>query len=169
MAEKEKAEKNKDQNKILAVIAVLIVAAVILIFISFIKSQNTQVVEEENIPIETEMIADEQLTSQEWTWVNTQMNDGAQTVPSTDGAFTLTFQDDGRVTATTDCNNGNGSYELGPDNSITFGPMASTMMFCEDSSEQEYFQQLNEVGSYKIQDGQLWLMLKLDSGTMTFE
>lgn len=102
----------------------------------------------------------------------TQMSDEQTSYPSNvgnGGSFTATFQEDGRLLATTDCNNGNGSYTIGADNSLTIGPMASTMMYCEGSSEGAYFQQLNQVGSYKIENGQLWLMLKMDSGTMIFE
>lgn len=165
----EKSKKEQDKNKILAVIGVLVVAAAILLVISFTNSQNSPQ-EADNVDVtQVPEMAENELTAQKWIWVNTQMNDGAQTSPSTDGAFTLTFQDDGRVLATTDCNGGNGSYELGSDNSITFGAMATTMMFCEGSAETDFYSQLNEVGSYAIQDGQLWLMLKFDSGTMVFE
>jgi len=110
-----------------------------------------------------------ELTSKKWTWINTKMSDGAVTEPSKPSAFTATFQDDGRLVATTDCNNGNSSFETGPDNSLTIGPMATTMMFCEGSSQDAYFQQLGNIGSYKISNGQLWLMIKFDSGTMIFE
>ena len=171
MAEKSKSEENKDKNKILTVIGVLVVAAAILIVLSFSKSTGSSQTENGQSDISQTPVEEngENLTSREWTWINTQMNDDSTTTPSTKGAFTLTFQEDGRVLATTDCNSGNGSYELGPDNSITFGPMATTMMFCEGSSEPEFYQQLSNVGSYVIQDGQLWLMLKFDSGTMVFE
>ena len=170
MAEKSKTEQNKDKNKILTVIGVLVVAAAILIVLSFTNSQNnSQVSDDEMEATQSPMTMEEELVSQEWTWVNTQMSDSATTTPSTDEAFTLTFQEDGRVVVTTDCNGGNGSYELGTDSSLTFGPMASTMMFCEGSAESDFYTQLAEVGSYTIQDGQLWLMLKFDSGTMVFE
>jgi len=99
------------------------------------------------------------------------MSDGAEFAPTSgsENAFTLTFQPDMVVLATTDCNNGNGTYELGPDNALTFGPMATTMMFCEGSSETDFYQGLSNVGTYQIENGQLWLMLKMDSGTMIFE
>jgi heat shock protein HslJ len=164
----EKSKNEQDKNKILAVIGVLIVAAVILIVLSFSKSQNPVIVEDVTLT-EPPVAVDEQLTSQKWTWVNTQMNDGSESVPSTQGAFTLTFQEDGKVIATTDCNNGNGTYKLGPDNTIEFGPMASTMMYCEGSSETDFYKQIAEVGSYKLENDQLWLMIKYDSGTMIFE
>lgn len=166
----EKSKKEQDKNKILAVIGVLVVAAAILIVLSFTKSQNNSSMTDDNIGVtQVPAAGGESLTSKEWTWVNTQMNDDTTTSPSKEGAFTLTFNEDGTVRVTTDCNNGNGSYELGADNTITFGPMATTMMFCEGSSETDFYQQLSNVGSYAIQDGQLWLMLKYDSGSMVFE
>lgn len=110
-----------------------------------------------------------EITSKKWTWVNTQMNDGTNITPSTEGAFTLNFGTDLTVQAGTDCNNGNGSYSLGENNSLTFGPMATTQMFCEASNETRFYQDINNVGSYMIKDGQLVLMLKFDSGSMIFE
>jgi len=173
MAEKQKVEANKDKNKILLVIGVLVIAALIFVFVSFTKSQDKLLVNDNTNSAGTNEATQESevsLTSQKWTWTNTQMNDGAQFLPSTDGAFTLTFQDDGRVIATTDCNGGNGGYELGENNSITFGPMATTMMFCEESTETQFFQDLNNIGSYMIdENNNLVLMLKFDSGSMIFE
>ena len=173
MAEEKKAEKSKDKNKILLVIGALAIAALVLVFISFTDSQNDPLVKDNsNSTVDTEapQASEAPLTSQEWTWVNTLMNDGSQFLPSTEGAFTLTFQDDGRVIAATDCNGGNGSYELGADSSLTFGPMATTMMFCEESAETQFFQDLNNIGSYMIdENGNLVLMLKFDSGSMIFE
>lgn len=174
MAEKvntvEKKEGNKKKNNI------LIIAAVVILVLcgAYYLYTNQQIMSSSgNAPV-TKTPSDENatLTSKKWTWVNTQMSDGAITEPSNvdpKGEFTLTFQPDLRVIATTDCNNGNGSYELGSDNTIIFGPMATTMMFCEGSSQDAFFQQLSNVGSYKISNGQLWLMLKMDSGTMIFE
>jgi len=169
MAEKTKTEEKQEKNKILLVIGILAVAAAILIVISSAKSQsNPQTVDSADVT-QAPIVESNELTAQKWTWVNTQMNDGSENLPSKEGAFTLTFQEDGTVLATTDCNNGNGSYELGPDNSITIGPIATTMMFCEGSAETQFYQDLNNVGSYKIDNGQLWLMIKFDSGTMIFK
>jgi heat shock protein HslJ len=177
MAEEAKTkEKSKDEKKILTVIGILIIGAVILYFLSVSKYKSNYGSANNNSNTTTNQTVSQapadsasQLTSKKWTWINTKMNDGAVTTPSKPGAFAATFQTDGRVVANTDCNTGNGGYTLGADNSLTIGPMASTMMFCEGSNEGEYFQQLGNVGSYKIDNGQLWLMLKYDSGTMIFE
>jgi len=110
-----------------------------------------------------------ELTSKRWTWVNTKMSDGTVVTPSKEGAFTSTFETDLSLLATTDCNSGHGSYVVGTDNSMAISQMATTMMFCEGSNEQIFYRDLGNVGSYKISDGQLWLMLKKDSGTMIFQ
>lgn len=171
---KETPAKSKDQNKILAVILVLILAGAVLFFMSSTKSMTNNSTPSSNADVSQmpSVQKDSELTSKKWTWTMTQMSDEQTSYPSNvgnGGSFTATFQEDGRLLATTDCNNGNGSYTIGADNSLTIGPMASTMMYCEGSSEGAYFQQLNQVGSYKIENGQLWLMLKMDSGTMIFE
>ena len=62
---------------------------------------------------------------------------------------TADFLAENRFSAGTDCNTGNTTYELGPENKLTInGPMATTLMFCEGSNETEYFQQLEEIESY---------------------
>jgi heat shock protein HslJ len=163
----EKKEGSKKKNNVLLIAAIVILA---LCGVYYFYTNQKLMSSSGNVPV-TKAPSDENasLTSKKWTWVNTQMSDGSESLPSNEGQFTLTFQDDMRVLATTDCNNGNGSYELGPDNSLTMGPMATTMMFCEGSTETEFYQGLSNVGSYKIDNGQLWLMLKFDSGTMIFE
>lgn len=176
MAEDIKVKENKDKKKQknLLLIAAIIIIALCGIYYFYSNNQiaksSTNSNTNNNASISSSpQNSDSELTSKKWTWTKTQMSDGKEIVPSADGKFTLTFQTDMRVLATTDCNNGNGSYELGPNNSLTMGPMATTMMFCEGSSETEFYQGLANVGSYKIENGQLWLMLQKDSGTMVFE
>lgn len=167
MAEKNKVtkdKKDKDKNKILAVIGVLIIAGAVLFFLVNSKSYDSGGDAGVEVPVE-----EASLTSREWTWTNTQYNDDSTVEPSTAGAFTANFQEDGTLSVTTDCNNGTGSYEEGEGNTLIIGPMAATRKFCESSNEQDYFAQINEVESYLIQDGKLILQLPLDSGSMIFE
>ncbi|MCA9365884.1 META domain-containing protein, partial [Candidatus Kaiserbacteria bacterium] len=108
------------------------------------------------------------LDMQTWTWINTRYNNDTELVPKQEKAFTLTFDGDGSVSATTDCNKMNGSYEL-DGNQISFGPMAMTRMFCADSQEQEFAAMLNEVQSFFFNGrGELILELKFDSGSAMF-
>ena len=175
--EKTSKTQKKERKNILIIIATVSIVAVGLYMLSVSSSAknvanmvNDVVVTK--VPSPTQAVnvtTDEALTAQKWMWVNTQMSDGAEILPSAEGKFGLQFGADMSLFASTDCNNGRGTYELGPDNVMTIGPMATTMMFCEESTETQFFQGLNNVGSYKIENGQLWLMLKFDSGTMIFE
>jgi heat shock protein HslJ len=66
----------------------------------------------------------------------------------------------GSVSGSGGCNTYNGSYETGEAGSLTFGPIASTLMLCaQDVSDQEqaYFAALAKVGSYAIDGEQLTL------------
>ncbi|HRN69669.1 MAG TPA: META domain-containing protein [Candidatus Woesebacteria bacterium] len=109
------------------------------------------------------------LLSTKWIWTETVMSDDTRTEPNADRSFSLTFDEDGRMTATTDCNNGMGMYEIRGINNLVFGPIASTLMYCEGSQETAFFGQLAEVDSYLLEDGKLHLLLKMDSGTMSFD
>jgi heat shock protein HslJ len=109
------------------------------------------------------------LTMKKWTWVKTQMNNGSTTIPKKTNAFTLTFTKDGHLSVTTDCNSMGGLYtEKGK--SLTFSQMASTMMYCDGSQEQEFASTLNNIKSYLFTSkGELILEIKVDSGTMVFK
>jgi heat shock protein HslJ len=53
-----------------------------------------------------------------------------------DGAPTFTFADDGTVAIFTGCNRGSTTYVASDDGTITFAPLAMTMMACEDPGAQ---------------------------------
>jgi heat shock protein HslJ len=102
-----------------------------------------------------------------WVWVSALYNDGTKVAPRQPGQFTLTFED-GRFSASTDCNSASGSYTA-DDNMITFAQIASTKMFCQGSQETEFFRLLeNTQGYHFTSHGELILDLKFDSGTATF-
>src|SRR3989344_1155561 len=95
-------------------------------------------------------------------------NDGREVVPKKPEAFTLTFGNDGKFSATTDCNSMGGSYTAKND-TISFGEMYSTLMFCTDSQETEFSQLLGNIGGYHFTSrGELIFNLKFDSGTVVF-
>ncbi len=103
-----------------------------------------------------------------WTWVKTTYNNDTEFVPNNTDAFVLTFQDSGSFSATTDCNAMSGTYEV-VDNKITFGPIASTKMFCEGSQEQDFAAVLTEAQSFFFTSrGELIFELKFDSGSAVF-
>jgi len=115
-------------------------------------------------------IAADPLAGTSWTWEETFYNNDDVIVPVDSSDFVARFSEDGTFSSTTDCNNTFGSYTLGDDTSLTFGPMAATMMACmEETKEMAYGGMLSEVSSYMIDDsGKLVLMLKYDSGSMIF-
>ncbi len=121
---------------------------------------------------ETAVAGESALAGTSWTWVETQMNDGSVKSPATAGAFTLTFLDDGAVSATTDCNTFNGSFSEGSDGvGLTIAFLISTAMACPDGAqEQEFIADVTSINGYIItDDGQLALLLPFDSGSMIFD
>ena len=103
-----------------------------------------------------------------WRWVRASYNDGRQIVPRQSSRFTLEFADNGRFSATTDCNSMSGSYTA-TKNTISFGPIASTEMYCEGSQEADFAALLEGAQGYHFTSrGELVLELKFDSGTVTF-
>ena len=83
--------------------------------------------------------------------------------------YTLLLKPDGRAEVGFDCNKGGGHYELAG-NKLTFGPLISTRKACPaDSQDAAYMSQLGRISSFFIQDGNLFLEMPMDSGTMRFE
>ena len=105
-----------------------------------------------------------------WQWVKTQYNNDTEVTPLKADVFTLTFDTYGMATATTDCNSMNGSYEV-DGSKISFGPMASTRVYCEGSQENVFRKLLQEeVSSFLFTSkGELVFDLKFDSGTAIFK
>lgn len=165
----EKTEQKRDKNKLFAAagIAVLVIAGMYLIISSSIPKYTENTAEVNVTPAPQN--SNDSLTSQKWTWVKTQMSNDTEVLPSTPGAFRLTFNTDLSLLAATDCNNGSGSYVVAEDNSMVISPFATTRKFCEGSNESQFYLDLENVSSYSINNGQLWLMLEADSGTMIFE
>ncbi len=99
------------------------------------------------------------LSAKEWEWT------GAKKP----GLFILSFNDDTRFSAKTDCNNMGGEYKL-DGKSLTFGDMYSTLMYCEGSQESEFSALLGKVTGYKFtEDGKLVLYSEEESELMIFQ
>ncbi len=104
-----------------------------------------------------------------WVWERTERADGSVVEPK-DSSFVLSLiAEEKRVSSTTDCNSMMGSYLLGNGNELRFGALASTKMFCQDSMEGMYGEQLALVNSYHIGGDTLYLNLDRDFGTMVFK
>lgn len=109
------------------------------------------------------------LTSKTWTWVSALYNDGREIRPNKASAFTLTFEKDGKFSATTDCNRMGGTFTINQ-NEILFSDIYSTKMYCRDSEESDFANLLKNAQIYSFtQRGELVFDLKFDSGVMMFK
>ena len=108
------------------------------------------------------------LAGTSWQWIKTVYGDESVIEPADPSRYTLTFNEDGTISAQLDCNRGMGGFtQDGP--MLTVGPVASTMMACPDDSQAfEFGRDLDAVVSFVLQDGNLHLALFADSGIMTF-
>jgi heat shock protein HslJ len=119
-------------------------------------------------PAPTTAESEELLRSAIWKWEQTQMNDGTLITASDPNRYLLEFLAGGTVAIQADCNRVLGAYTLdGTNLTIQLGP--STLVACgPDSQDQAFLKGISEIGSFLFEDGKLHLVLKLDSGTMTF-
>ena len=103
-----------------------------------------------------------------WEWQTTKFNDDTIKTPDLPANYTVKFNADGTLAIKADCNMVNGTYTVeGSVLTIVLG--ASTMAMCPpESLSEEFLKQLGEVGGFLMQDGKLYLTLKLDVGSMEF-
>jgi heat shock protein HslJ len=83
--------------------------------------------------------------------------------------YTIWFGSDGRIALQADCNRGLGHYSVGTDRRLTFKPIALTRAMCPPGSLSDRF--ATDVGratSFFLRDGDLFLELPVDSGTLRF-
>jgi heat shock protein HslJ len=105
-----------------------------------------------------------------WVWEKTIMNDGTAITPDKAGAFSLTFVMGGRVSGKTDCNDFTGNFAITQEESIAFNQLASTEMFCPDSQENIFLDEIQNVDRYLFdKSGNLVFNLKFDSGSVYFK
>ena len=104
-----------------------------------------------------------------WNWISALYNDGRTIAPKRAGAFMLTFNEQAKtVSIGTDCNSGSAPYTA-TDGTISFGAIASTLMFCAESQETEFFGMVTNASAYHFTSkGELFLDLKFDSGSVIF-
>ena len=96
-------------------------------------------------------------------WQVISYNNGKQAVVSVVAGSELTadFGTDGKLTGSAGCNNYNGEYKV-DGNKITIGPLASTMMFCNDPAgvmdqESQFLAALQSAATYKLEGNRLEL------------
>lgn len=105
-------------------------------------------------------------TKWQWTGTTTPVERIAVTDPS---RYTIRLGDDGNAEIEFDCNRGSGKYSI-TEHGLSFGMFLSTRMACpEDSQDFVFMSELEKISSYFVSDGNLYLEMPYDSGTMRFE
>lgn len=102
-----------------------------------------------------------------WQWVSTQ-TPVERITASEPERYTILLSDNDRLQAQFDCNKGGGNFQIAP-GKLSFGPLLATRMACpQDSLDYRFMQDLQRVKIFFLQDGELYLELPMDSGTMRF-
>ena len=103
-----------------------------------------------------------------WKWDQTIYNNDTKTAPAEPDQYTLKLQPDGTVGVRADCNRGGGTY-IKQNSNISIHIAHMTRALCPaDSLEEEFLRNLAAAVIYFVQDRNLYLDLKFDSGTMKF-
>ncbi|MGR9074133.1 MAG: META domain-containing protein [Gammaproteobacteria bacterium] len=105
--------------------------------------------------------------SKTWQWQET-VTPAGKIAPANPERYTLLLSPGGRAQMRFDCNRGGGGYEIG-EGKLSFGPMMSTRMACPgDSLDTTYMKHLQEVRTFFVENGELYLELPADGGTLHF-
>jgi len=108
------------------------------------------------------------LSGTSWKLVQFQSMDDTRLEPEPDATYTLAFDGDGRLRVHADCNRGQGSW-YSPDNvTLQIGPLAMTRAYCQSKLYDRFVRDLNDISSYIVRDGKLYLSLRADAGIYEF-
>jgi heat shock protein HslJ len=111
-----------------------------------------------------------EITGAVWQWLQTLYNDDRMVVPADPENYTVQFREDSTLSVQADCNLKGGTYSFLPEKKrLAIEITHSTMAACpEGSLEDEFVRGLSGSAVYFIKDGDLYIDLKYDSGTMRF-
>ena len=103
-----------------------------------------------------------------WAWSGSQYNNDSAIVAKDGRSYTLEFLQGGSLRIQADCNKVGGSYQVkGKSLTIKTGP--STMMACApDTQDAQFLRDLTGVAGWFLKKGDLYLDMKVDTGTLTF-
>lgn len=153
---------NKRITVLIAIVGIILIAGV-GILLSNKEEANTDIGSNQSTSSPSS-----NLVNRPWVWQNATYSDGKTISVNTPESFILVLNNDSTFSSTTDCNNMVGKYTL-DGNSLAFVDIASTLMFCEASQEQEYSAILQDTKSYTITpDGNLQLLLNTSAGIANF-
>jgi heat shock protein HslJ len=102
-----------------------------------------------------------------WQMQQIQMNDGTLIVADPPAHYTAEFMDDGALVVRADCNQGRGRFTVTSDRRLNISDLATTRAACpEGSAGNDFVQALSSAGLYFFEDGDLFIDMQFDSGTM---
>jgi heat shock protein HslJ len=107
------------------------------------------------------------LTDTVWELQQIQYNNDTLLEPESPENYTIQFFEDGTIAVQADCNFVRGTYDEAGTDFITLGP--STLAACPpDSMDDEFRMGLADAALYFFEDGNLYMDLPADAGTMMF-
>jgi D-alanyl-D-alanine carboxypeptidase len=129
-------------------------------------SDNSDMVARGEGDVAPPMFMDGDLVAHPWQWVSF-TNPVEQFEVETPEAYLLQFNEDNSVKIVADCNNASGSFTLTTGFSIEIGPMTKAACPPESRSDQ-FVAYLGSAANYFYEDGNLYIDLLADGGTMVF-
>ena len=109
-----------------------------------------------------------EITGTVWKWQQTLYNNDTKAVPQNSANYTFELKTDGKISIRADCNAGGGIYNL-KGSQISIEITHTTMAACPPGSlEDKFIKDLNAAAIYFKHEGNLYLDLKYDTGTMKF-
>ena len=110
------------------------------------------------------------LSGTSWQLVRIQGSDGSTRVPKDRTKYTITFGNDGRVTARVDCNRGSSTWKTAGSNQLKFGSWSMTRAKCSSGSlHDSIVRDGGAVRSYEIKNGHLFLSGMEEGGLYELE
>jgi heat shock protein HslJ len=110
----------------------------------------------------------EEITGIVWQWQQTLYNNETRAVPDDPSNYTVSLDPGGKLYIRADCNRGSGNYAV-EGKVIAMEVTHTTRAMCPpDSLERRFIKDLNAARIYFMRNGNLYIDLKYDTGTMTF-
>lgn len=147
----------------------LLCSAVLLcVFIGCAQDQPKSTSDAPSVPPAAGPALPSDIVGVTWQWVSLTTPVEQVTVDAPD-RYTVRFEGDARVTVRADCNRGGASYSVTADRRIAIKPIALTRMMCPEGSLSDRFaKEVGRASSCFQKDGELFLELPVDSGTLRF-
>jgi heat shock protein HslJ len=111
------------------------------------------------------------LAGTSWQLVAFQGGDGKTLTPDDGSKYTIAFAGDGTLSMRIDCNRGHGPWKSPGPGRLEIGPLAVTRAQCLDpaSLHDQIVGQVENIRSYVIRNGHLFLALMADAGVYEFQ